>query len=156
DEEAKPAAKADVKPAAKADVKPAPKAEAKPVSSKPGAAKPGVKPVPGKPGQKPGTGRPGAKPGMVKAQALKKGVPAKKGGSLGKSMILFVIIVAGLAGGFFFLGREDSGGVNKPKWQTGSTVDVEVTLVKGDAKDLACSSTEEINGKHCAFEADGK
>ena len=38
----------------------------------------------------------------------------------------------------------------------GDSVEVELTLVKTDAKDLSCGSTEEIAGKHCAFEGQNK
>ena len=80
----------------------------------------------------------------------------KQSSSLGKSMILFVVIIGGLAAGFALLGREENHGPPKPKWTTGQTVDVEITLVKNDKADLSCASGEEIGGKHCAFEAINK
>ena len=78
----------------------------------------------------------------------------KKGGSLGKSLVLFIIIVGGLAAGFAILGREDTpnAGPAKPKWSTGQVVDVDVTLVKTDRTELGCASAEEVGDKHCAFD----
>jgi hypothetical protein len=103
-----------------------------------------------------------AKPKPAKKRAGAKGARARQaqapqgGTSLGKSMILFVVIIGGLAAGFAILGREEQVGPPKPKWTTGQTVDVEITLVKNDRQDLACASANEIGGKHCAFEANNK
>ena len=84
-------------------------------------------------------------------------VPVKQGSSLGKSMILFVVIIGGLAAGFALLGREQPpAGAVKPKWTVGQTVDVDITLVKNDRTELSCASPEELGGKHCAFEAVNK
>lgn len=84
-------------------------------------------------------------------------VQASESRSLGKSMILFVVIILGVAGGFWLLG---SGGEPKgpaaPKWKTGETVDVEITLVPNDRVDLSCAATDEIAGKHCANESAAK
>jgi hypothetical protein len=63
--------------------------------------------------------------------------------------------IVGIAVGFAILGQEPSA-IQKPKWAAGQTVDVEITLVKNDKQDLACSSPDEIGGKHCAFEANSK
>lgn len=83
--------------------------------------------------------------------------PAQQGSSLGKSMILFVVIIGGLAAGFAILGREEQqAGPAKPKWKAGDIADVEITLVKNDKQELACASAEEIGGKHCAFEGMNK
>jgi hypothetical protein len=84
-----------------------------------------------------------------------KPAPAQ-GGSLGKSVLLFVVIVVGLGAGFAILGREPPAEQARPKWKTGDTVDIEVTLVPSDRQDLACASDQEITGKHCAFEAMNK
>jgi hypothetical protein len=102
-----------------------------------------------------------AKSGKARARGAARGRPApqpaaQQGSSLGKSMILFVVIIGGLAAGFAILGREEQQAPAKPKWSVGQTVDVEITLVKSDKNDLACSSTEEVGGKHCAFEAMNK
>ena len=80
--------------------------------------------------------------------------PAQPTGALGKSLMLFIIVVGGLALGFALLGRETGGGdgVATPKWKDGQQVDVELTLVPSDAKDLACGSTDEIAGRHCEYE----
>jgi hypothetical protein len=80
-------------------------------------------------------------------------------GSLAKSLMLFVIIVGGLIVAFAVIGRDDGAGagpVPAPKWSLGQTVDLEITVVPSDAKDLACSSPEEVGGKRCQFEAPGK
>jgi hypothetical protein len=114
--------------------------------------KPAPKPV-GKTASKPAAKRPGAKgPGA----ARKAGAGATQGGgSLGKSVMLFFVIVIGLGAGFAILGRETQVD-NRPKWKVGDTADVEITLVKSDRQDLACAATEEVAGKHCAFEAMNK
>jgi hypothetical protein len=83
--------------------------------------------------------------------------PTKKKGSLGTSMVLFVIVVGGLAAGFAILGRESGGpGPAAPKWKDGQEVDVEITLVKTDRRDLGCASAEEVGGRHCLFESKEK
>lgn len=98
-----------------------------------------------------------AKPAKKRGQGSRGRAPARQGSSLGKSMILFLVIILGIGGLIALLGREDApAGPNKPKWSTGQTVDVEITLVKTDRNDLACGSPTVIGGKHCAFEAQGK
>lgn len=125
------------------EAKPAPK----PAAS---AAKPKAAAVAAKPAPKPAAKRPAASGGkLVKAKAP----PPRKGGSLGKTLILFVVIVGGLAGAFALLGREDNG---PPKWNVGQTLDLDVTLVPSDSRNLACAAGDEIAGRHCAFEAAGK
>jgi hypothetical protein len=113
---------------------------------------------------------PSPKPAAKKAGAAKRAGAGKaargaakpvdrqqKGGSLGKSMILFVLIIGGLVGLFALLGREQGrSGPAKPKWTTGQTVDVEITLIKTDRNDLSCAFGDEVAGKHCAFEAQNK
>jgi len=111
---------------------------------------PPAKAKPAKTGSK-GARRSGAKAGRGRAAA-----PPQQSSSLGKSMILFVVIIGGLAAGFAILGREEQQGPARPKWKTGQTVDVEITLVKNDKQDLSCASGDEIGGKHCAFEAQNK
>jgi len=84
--------------------------------------------------------------------------PPRAQGALGKSLVLFVIVVGGLALGFALLGREGGGGdaTPAPKWNVGQTIDTEVTLVPSDSKDLACASADEISGRHCQYEAQAK
>jgi hypothetical protein len=115
------------------------------------AAKPAAKPVARAAAVKPAVAKRGAAP-------LAKGrlVPARKGGSLGKSMILFVVIVAGLAAAFALLGQESSTGPAAPKWKVGDSPDLDLTLVADDKKNLACAAPDEIGGAHCAFEAQAK
>jgi hypothetical protein len=89
----------------------------------------------------------------VRRPAKGKALPPQTRGSLGKTMILFVIIVGGLASAFVLLSREDN---TPPKWSPGQTVDVDVTLVPSDAVNLGCAAPDSIAGKRCAFEAAGK
>lgn len=100
----------------------------------------------------------GAKPARPKGAGAAAPAPARKpAGSLGKSVVLFVIIVGGLATAFVvFNNGEGGGGRVAPNWKTGQQVDVELTLVKTDKDDLACASADEVSGKHCAFEAQNK
>jgi hypothetical protein len=114
-------------------------------------AKPAPKPVAKVTAAKAGASKRGAVP-LAKARP----VAARKGGSLGKSMILFVIIVGGLAAAFALLGTESSSGPAAPKWKTGDTADLELTLVADDKKNLACSASDEVAGAHCAFEDKAK
>ena len=113
-----------------------------------------------KPAPKPVAKAAAAKPAVAKrvAAPLAKGRPApvRKGGSLGKSMILFVVIVAGLAAAFALLGQESSTGPAAPKWKTGDTPELEITLVADDKKNLACATPDEIGGARCAFEDKAK
>ena len=113
-----------------------------------------------KPAAKPVARAAAVKPAVAKrvGAPLAKGrpVPARKGGSLGKSMILFVVIVAGLAAAFALLGQESSSGPAAPKWKVGDSPDLELTLVADDKKNLACAAPDEIGGAHCAFEAQAK
>jgi hypothetical protein len=78
---------------------------------------------------------------------------ARQPGALGKSLLLFVIVVGGLAAGFALLGRDgDNKAPAVPKWAVGQTVDVEITVVPSDRQDLACASKDELGGRHCQFE----
>ena len=114
-----------------------------------------AKPAPGKPVKRPGVSpAKGARgPGAARARPA----PAK-GGSLSKTMLLFFVIVGGVCLAFALVSNRDNAGdaPPRPKWKSGETVDVEITLVKNDKQDLACSSTDEIAGKHCAFETNSK
>jgi hypothetical protein len=118
------------------EAKPAPKPVVKASAAKPGASKPGV-----------------AKRGP---STLAKAQPVRKSGSLGKSMVLFVIIVGGLAAGFALLGQESSTGPAAPKWTIGQSVDLDITLDPRDKEKLSCAAPDEIAGAHCAFEAKDK
>jgi hypothetical protein len=118
--------------------------EAKPTDEavsprRPKAAKPGAR-------AKRPVARAGAHPRMAQPQ----------GGSLGKSMILFLIIIGGLAGAFAYFGREPAGVGTSVKWKVGDKAAVEITLVASDIKDLSCWSEEEIKERHCAFESPTK
>ncbi|EYF05180.1 hypothetical protein [Chondromyces apiculatus] len=78
-------------------------------------------------------------------------LPAQ-GGALGKSLLLFVLIVGGLAAAFAVFGQE-TGGRGAVNWKPGSKPLVEITLVASDRRDLACWSPQEVSGKHCGFQA---
>jgi hypothetical protein len=119
-------------------------------------AKPAPKAAPAKPEQKPAA-KPAAKRTAVRGKPRVVTKPPPKKGSFVKSMILFVVIVGGLAGALAILGREQGqGGPPQVNWKDGETVDVEITLVATDKNDLACAFPDELKGKHCAFEAEGK
>jgi hypothetical protein len=115
-------------------------------------AKPAAKPVAKASAAKPGAAKRGSAP-LAKARPV---AATRKGGSLGKSMILFVLIVGGLAAAFALLGTESSSGPAAPKWKTGDSADLELTLVADDKKNLGCSSPDDIAGAHCAFEDKAK
>src|SRR5262249_6865338 len=101
-----------------------------------------------------------AKPTPAKRGPAPRGRrPPPKGGSLGKSLFLFVIVLGALGGAFMLLGKEDSAGQGPapaPKWNVGQTVDLEITVVPSDAKELACASTTAIEGRKCEFETPQK
>jgi hypothetical protein len=95
----------------------------------------------------------------VSASPSKDPVPAPgpSGASLGKNVILFLGIMTTLALGYSYLGKEvPAPAIPAVRWAAGQTVDVEVTLVAADAKNLGCASPTEIAGRHCAFEGPGK
>jgi len=75
---------------------------------------------------------------------------------IGAVVVVFVGCVVMLGVGFAILGRESPPRAARPKWKVGETTQVEITLVSGDRADVACASTAEVAGKHCAFEAPGK
>lgn len=69
-----------------------------------------------------------------------------------KRAILFAIVVLTLTGGFFAFARiETPFDKQPPKWRPGQVVDMELTVVKEDAQNLACASPTEIEGRRCEF-----
>jgi len=82
----------------------------------------------------------------------------KQQSSSTRNIILFVVLVGGLALAFGLLGSRGAGmpGTAKPKWKVGQTVTVELTLVTTDYKDLACAMKQEVKGQYCAYEAENK
>jgi hypothetical protein len=128
---------------------PKPAAKPQPVAAKP-------QPVAAKPQPKSAAGA--KRPGAPAKPGAKKGAPAKKGGSPVKAMVLFVVIVGGLGLLMWALSGGEGGGDGPvtPKWAVGTTVDVEITLVPTDSKDLACAAADELGGRHCAFESQAK
>ncbi len=86
-----------------------------------------------------------------------KRTPPPSSASLGKSMVLFVIVVGTLAAGFALLGQErGSAGPGGPAWKVGDKVDLEITLVASDKRELGCAAADEIAGRHCGSEAPNK
>lgn len=86
----------------------------------------------------------------------KKAPPPSKGKPIARILALLVLVGIPVAL-LLFSGRE-RGGNRPPKaaslsWNAGQEVEVDITLVSADRNDLACSSTEEVGGKHCAFES---
>jgi hypothetical protein len=60
---------------------------------------------------------------------------------------LGMLAAAGAAALFLFLRPRSS-----RDWRIGDDVDVEITLVAADKRNLACAATADVGGKHCAFE----
>ena len=80
----------------------------------------------------------------------------KKGGSKGFILLLAAAAVVALV--VTSRNKGTAGGNNAPPapppgWAVGQTTDIELTLVAGDKRDLACGSKEVVAGKHCEFEA---
>jgi hypothetical protein len=82
----------------------------------------------------------------------------QKRGSPTRNIILFVILVGGLAAAFGIFGSTggDGGPAPAAKWKEGTVVPVEITLVTTDYKNLACAMAEEVKGRYCAFESQNK
>jgi len=71
--------------------------------------------------------------------------------AVGKTVTIFLLTMGALSAGFYFLGAETGGDRTAPRWKTGQTVDVNITLVANDRNELACASDVEIAGRHCEF-----
>ncbi len=120
-------------------------------STKKPAAKARTKAAAGKPKKRPAGGR------APKAAAARK-KPTKRG-SPARNIVLFILVVGGLAALFGVLGSQTDGGNRPPptpKWKVGDTVDVDITLVAPDYKNLTCAMAGEIAGFHCANESKSK
>ena len=78
---------------------------------------------------------------------------APAAGSDGRVVWLVALAVVALTvAGVLVLNRRGAA----DRWRAGETVTVDITLIAADAKNLACSSADEVAGKHCAFEPGGK
>ena len=98
-----------------------------------------------------------AKKASKGGKAAARRAPPPSSASLGKSMVLFVVVVGTLAAGFALLGQERGGGGPRgPTWKQGQTVDVEITLVASDKRELNCAAADEVAGRHCSFESPTK
>ena len=91
-----------------------------------------------------------------KAATTKTEAPAPAAKTPPSTALLVVggLVIAGLVGGGVYLLRRQGG--SHGKWRVGDEVDVELTVLAADAKNLACASAEEVSGRHCAFEAQSK
>jgi hypothetical protein len=80
--------------------------------------------------------------------------PPPPAASLGKSVILFVLVFVTLAAGFAFLSSNDPFSErNVPKWRKGQKVQLNITLDPRDDLKLSCASKTVVEGKRCEFEA---
>jgi len=80
--------------------------------------------------------------------------PPPPAASLGKSVVLFVVVFVVLAAGFAFLSSSDPFSErNAPRWRKGQKVQLNITLDPRDDAKLACASKTVIDGKKCEFEA---
>ncbi len=70
-------------------------------------------------------------------------------GMSSKTKLIAVVGLGALVVGGIFLVQRASG---PSGWAVGSEVDVELTLVAGDAKNLQCASKTTVGTSHCAFE----
>jgi hypothetical protein len=75
-----------------------------------------------------------------------------------RGIALFVLI--GIPAALLLFSRQDRGkGGGLPastRWAVGSEQEINITLVAQDKTNLACASPEELDGKHCEFEAKDK
>ena len=136
--------KDDAKDAGAAEAAPAKKD--KPKSASPAKAKTGAK-----------KSTDGGEKQPKASKSAARRAPPPTTASLGKSITMFVVVVGVLAVGFALLGQERGGGGPKgPTWKVGDTVNLEITTTANDKRELSCASSEEINGRHCGFEAPSK
>lgn len=92
-----------------------------------------------------------------RGRPLPPAAPTPQSGSVGKSAVLFVVVVGGLAAGMAILGRDPGGGGRvAPSWQVGQAVDVELTLKNDDRSELVCAAAVDVKGLHCAQETSTK
>ncbi|HVY45675.1 MAG TPA: hypothetical protein VHB21_07340 [Minicystis sp.] len=96
--------------------------------------------------------------------------PAKKSSSAA-GYVALGILLAGVLGMILVLRRTDAprgqqehrrgrqgqghGRVDATPWKVGTKVPVVVTVLPDDTDNLECISKQELNGKHCAYEAKG-
>ena len=100
---------------------------------------------------------PGAKPGLAAKGKVGKRPPVKRSGFSLRNVILFGGLVVILLAAFGVLGNRDGGAPgNAPKWKAGETVNVEITVVTTDYKDLVCAMEGDVKGLHCGFLATNK
>ncbi len=80
-------------------------------------------------------------------------------GSAGKALI-YVLLVGAIAVAFAYLGQMEGGstssGPPRVEWKEKDTVKVAITLVTTDVNDLACASSDELEGLRCGFVAKNK
>lgn len=90
----------------------------------------------------------------ARARGAKPIAPPPPAASLGKSVVLFVLVFVTLAAGFAFLSSNDPFSErNAPRWRKGQKVQLNITLDPRDDLNLSCASKTVIEGKRCEFEA---
>jgi hypothetical protein len=107
-----------------------------------------------KPAAKPAAARPARAKVEAREEAVTRPPPSA---GLGKSVMLFVLVVGGISLLMLVLGTERGGGGPViPQWKEGQQVDIDITLVSTDRQDLACASGTEMKGMHCGFETQAR
>lgn len=90
----------------------------------------------------------------ARARGAKPITPPPPAASLGRSVVLFVVVFVTLAAGFAFLSSSDPFSErNAPRWRKGQKVQLNITLDPRDDLNLACASKAVVEGKRCEFEA---
>jgi hypothetical protein len=130
------------------------------------APKPSAKPQAKAPAKATGSSPSGASKSTGKAAVARKGGKAKPGakgqqrrsGFSMRNVILFGGLVVALLAAFGMLGNRSggTGPVNAPRWKTNDVVNVEITVVTTDYKDLGCAMEGDVAGRYCAFTAPNK
>lgn len=97
--------------------------------------------------------RPAGGPGQKLGGSLaKKASPAS---SIWIYAVLIAVVLAGVLGlAYVFLRHKPGAGKGQspqPAWNEGDTVDVSITVVTTDYKDLACASEQMLKDLHCGF-----
>jgi len=87
------------------------------------------------------------------APKRRRGRVVRKKGNPTRNIMLFVALVGGIAVMMAVFGKKSArSSRSAPAWKAGQTVDVEITLVTGDLRNLACAMEKDVKGLHCAWE----
>jgi hypothetical protein len=92
----------------------------------------------------------------AKPRGARKAAPKAKPKPITRAIAVLVLI--GIPVALLLLSGRDRGARTpaSTRWNPGQEVDIDITLVETDRAALACASTEEVAGKHCAFESSSK